>query len=128
MTRVTGRGSCPTIRYDSLSMTAERPWLPKLSLYSDQPTMPLSVVTFRKENIRQPASARRVSTAVIFMFPPRSRTRGSDPNTGSATRQAGEEDAMGKLDGKVAWVTGAGSGIGEAVAIAFGREGARVIL
>ncbi|NOG72057.1 SDR family oxidoreductase [Roseicella sp. DB1501] len=35
---------------------------------------------------------------------------------------------MGKLDGKIAWVTGAGSGIGEAVAERFGAEGAVVVL
>ena len=35
---------------------------------------------------------------------------------------------MGKLDGKVAWVTGAGSGIGEAAAIALAAEGAQVVL
>ena len=34
---------------------------------------------------------------------------------------------MGKLDGKIAWVTGAGSGIGEAVAERFGAEGATVV-
>lgn len=35
---------------------------------------------------------------------------------------------MGRLDGKVAWVTGAGSGIGEAAAEALAGEGARVVL
>jgi NADP-dependent 3-hydroxy acid dehydrogenase YdfG len=35
---------------------------------------------------------------------------------------------MGKLDGKIAWVTGAGTGIGEAAAIALAEEGASVIL
>lgn len=35
---------------------------------------------------------------------------------------------MGKLTGKVAWVTGAGSGIGEAAAIALAHEGAAVVL
>jgi NAD(P)-dependent dehydrogenase (short-subunit alcohol dehydrogenase family) len=34
---------------------------------------------------------------------------------------------MGRLEGKIAIVTGAGSGIGEAVALRFVREGARVI-
>ncbi len=35
---------------------------------------------------------------------------------------------MGKLDGRVAWVTGAGSGIGEAAALALAGEGARLVL
>ncbi len=35
---------------------------------------------------------------------------------------------MGKLDGKVAWITGAGSGIGEAGALALAASGARVVL
>lgn len=35
---------------------------------------------------------------------------------------------MGKLDGKIAWVTGAGSGIGEAAALALVEEGATVVL
>jgi len=32
------------------------------------------------------------------------------------------------LKGKIAWITGAGSGIGEAAALAFAREGATVVL
>lgn len=35
---------------------------------------------------------------------------------------------MGKLDGRVAWVTGAGSGIGEAAALALAQEGATLVL
>ena len=35
---------------------------------------------------------------------------------------------MGQLDGKIAWVTGAGTGIGEAAALALADEGATVIL
>ena len=35
---------------------------------------------------------------------------------------------MSNLAGKVAWVTGAGSGIGEAAALALAREGAAVAL
>jgi NADP-dependent 3-hydroxy acid dehydrogenase YdfG len=35
---------------------------------------------------------------------------------------------MADLKGKIAWVTGAGSGIGEAVALRFGAEGAELII
>jgi NADP-dependent 3-hydroxy acid dehydrogenase YdfG len=35
---------------------------------------------------------------------------------------------MSKLKGKIAWVTGAGTGIGEAAAIALAQEGARLVL
>ncbi len=35
---------------------------------------------------------------------------------------------MGRLEGKCVWVTGAGSGIGEAAAVALAEEGARVVL
>ena len=54
-------GSIPTTLGISASMTPERPGLPKLSLYSDQPTGPVSVTSLRNEKRRQPASHRKIS-------------------------------------------------------------------
>src|SRR5712671_2239771 len=64
----TGRGSRP-IRNRSASfwITPVSPWAPYPSIYSDQPTMPSSVVIFRKELTRQPASQCRSSILVIFI-------------------------------------------------------------
>src|SRR5204863_5439326 len=38
------------------------------------------------------------------------------------------EEGVENLEGKIAWVTGAGSGIGESGAVALAREGATVVL
>jgi len=35
---------------------------------------------------------------------------------------------MARLSGKIAWVTGAGSGIGEAAALMLAEEGAEIVL
>src|SRR4051794_707395 len=39
-----------------------------------------------------------------------------------------EETTMPRLAGKIAWITGAGSGIGEAAALALAEEGATTVL
>src|SRR2546429_6988730 len=44
------------------------------------------------------------------------------------SQHAFKETSMASLTGKVAWVTGAGSGIGQAAAIALAKEGATVVL
>src|SRR4051812_44708772 len=46
---------------------------------------------------------------------------------GSADRN-GETTTMPRLAGKIAWITGAGSGIGEAAALALAEEGATTVL
>src|SRR5260370_33253291 len=103
MIRSPGRRPLQTRIGDYASITPESPALPKLSLYSDHPVMPESVVILRNENSRQPASARRVSTDRIFMFPPGDVIVASH---NSATRvrapqAARRETDMGKLDGKI---------------------------
>src|ERR1700761_3052272 len=42
--------------------------------------------------------------------------------------RSGKETAMPRLAGKIAWITGAGSGIGEAAALALADEGATTVL
>src|ERR1044071_3704775 len=49
-----------------------------------------------------------------------------DPSLRSGWHQG--SNRMAALTGKVAWVTGAGSGIGQAAAIALAKEGATVVL
>ena len=49
-------------------MTAETPGPPNDSLYSLQPTRPLSVVILRKSKLRPPASAWSDSISAIFMM------------------------------------------------------------
>lgn len=45
-----------------------------------------------------------------------------------ASHQKDQEKTMGKLDGKIAIITGAGSGIGASAALQFAAEGASVVL
>src|SRR5262245_55743217 len=69
--RSTGRGSWP-IRRSVMSRTQPAmPWGLRLSLHSPQPVTPASVLTFTKVQGRQPPSACRVSTPVIFIGAPR---------------------------------------------------------
>src|SRR5215475_7278622 len=64
------RGSLPMTDGASRSMTAERPAPPKDSLYSAQPTRPVSVVSLRKSKLRVPASQYSDSSLAIFMGGP----------------------------------------------------------
>src|SRR5262245_22124899 len=61
------RGSLPITEGASRSITADRPAPPNASLYSDQPTSPVSVVSLRKSKLRVTASQCSDSTLAIFM-------------------------------------------------------------
>src|SRR6266852_5309495 len=61
------RGSLPMTVGARRSITAERPAPPNASLYSLQPTTPVSVVTLRKSKLRDPASAWSDSTLAILI-------------------------------------------------------------
>jgi NADP-dependent 3-hydroxy acid dehydrogenase YdfG len=50
------------------------------------------------------------------------------PETGATPGKSIRRERMAQLTGKIAWVTGAGSGIGEAAALALAHEGATVVL
>src|SRR5260370_466187 len=77
------RGSLPMTAGASLSITADRPGPPKVSLYSLQPTRPVSVVSLRKSKLRVPASQCSDSILAIFIgaCPP------SPESNGDAGRQ-----------------------------------------
>src|SRR5882724_2758680 len=61
------RGSLPITVGARRSITVERPAPPNASLYSLQPSIPVSVVTLRKSKLRDPASAWSDSTLAIFI-------------------------------------------------------------
>jgi NAD(P)-dependent dehydrogenase (short-subunit alcohol dehydrogenase family) len=52
----------------------------------------------------------------------------ADHQNSGSTHSGGARKTVGKLDGKIAIITGAGAGIGEASARLFSREGARVVV
>src|SRR4051794_3346694 len=60
-------------------MIPVRPCAPYPSMYSDQPTMPSSVVILRKELTRHPASQWRSSILTIFISCPLQRYIGASP-------------------------------------------------
>ena len=63
-------GSMPITPGIIASITPDRPGLPKLSLYSDQPTMPSCVTILRNEKVRHPASHLKTSYPLTFIVSP----------------------------------------------------------
>src|SRR6478609_1903857 len=61
-------------------------------MYSDQPTMPSSVVTFRNELTRHPASQCRSSIAVIFIRRPLANLTAVPAKAGTHLSAAGTAD------------------------------------
>src|SRR5436853_6417690 len=106
--RSTGRGSWPISRSPSLRMSPVSPGAPYPSMYSDQPTIPSSVVILRNELTRQPASQCRSSTLTIFMrvSPKLSRPvlqlRDACPGAVLILLRGAATDAAGALDDAVA--------------------------
>src|SRR6185437_7492646 len=98
-----GLGSCPISGSAMPRITAVRPRLPSASVYSDQPTRPSSVVTFRNENVRHPASQCRSSIRAILITilrPGLSRDLTVAPITASATRRMASHRRRERASGK----------------------------
>src|SRR5215813_14080580 len=60
-------GLMPSTDGIKVSIAPVSPGLPKLSLYSDQPTVPSSVTSLRNEKVRQPASHLKIWNVLTFI-------------------------------------------------------------